>query len=122
MPGEGWTDPDWTAVSGWSEYLPDSTWNATGKCEWKKPPQMNMIKGKFKLDVPKGNYILSFAILDPAGNLPSLRFATANYLNGGRHPVGMVDVGKKQCYPLPSDFPFDNPALDNSLHYMLTGN
>jgi len=82
LPGEGWTDPDWRAVSGWSEYLPDSTWNATGKCEWKNPPKKNTVEGKFKVNVPKGTYILSLSILDPAGNLPSLRFATKNYLNG----------------------------------------
>jgi len=46
-----------------------------------------------------------------------LRFATANYLNGGRHPVGLVDFGKNQCFPLPSTFTFDNPAEDKSLHY-----
>jgi len=120
LPGEGWTDPDWTAVSGWSEYNPDTDWNATGNCEWEKPPQKNTVDGKFKADVADGTYILSLAILDPAGNLPGLRFATANYLKGGRHPIGMIDFGKKQCQPLPADFPFDDPAEDNSLHYELT--
>lgn len=120
LPGEGWTDPDWTAVSGWSKYLPDSIWNATGKCEWKKPPMKNIVSGSFKMDISKGEtYILSLAILDPAGHLPSLRFATANYLYGGRHPLGLVDLQKNKCYTLPSDFPFDNPALDNTLHYKI---
>jgi hypothetical protein len=50
--------------------------------------------------------------------LPSVKFATANYLNGGRHPVGKVDFEKNQCYPLPTNFQFDNPGLDNSLHYV----
>ncbi len=119
LPGEGWTDPDWTAVSGWSEYLPDKNWNIKGKCEWKKPPQKHTVAGKFKVDAPKGTYILSIAILDPAGNIPSLRFATGNYLKGGRHPVGMVDLEKNQCFPLPVNFPFDDPAIDNSLHYVI---
>ena len=120
LPGEGWTDPDWTAVSGWSEFVPDTNWNAMGKCKWENPPKKNSVKGNFKVDLPEGSYVLSLAILDPAGNLPSLRFATTNYLNGGRHPVGIVDVEKKQCYPLPSDFPFDDPASDNSLHYIIS--
>jgi len=51
--------------------------------------------------------------------LPTVRFATANYLNGGRHPLGMVDFVKKECSHLPSGFMFDNPALDNSLHYLI---
>ena len=118
LPGEGWSDPDWTAVGGWSEYLPDENWNAGGKYEWKKPPQKNIVKGNFKVDAPVGTYILSLAILDPAGNIPCVRFATANYLNGGRHPVGMVDLESNQCFPLPTIFSFDDPALDNSLHYI----
>ena len=71
------------------------------------------------MDIAKGTYILSLAILDPAGNLPSVRFATANYINGGRHPVGVVDFGKKQCAPLQAGFEFDNPAEDKSLHYLI---
>ncbi|MGM0377791.1 MAG: DUF4832 domain-containing protein [Bacteroidota bacterium] len=117
LPGEGWTDPDWTAVSGWSEFVPDTNWIASGKCSWKIPPKKNTIKGKFKVDAPEGNYILALAILDPAGNLPGLRFATTNYLNGGRHPVGLVDLEKNQCSPLPTGFTYDDPRLDNSLHY-----
>ncbi len=91
-----------------------------GKAEWEKPPQKNTVGGKFKTDLADGTYILSLAILDPAGNLPGLRFATANYINGGRHPVGMINLGKKRCYPLPADFHFDDPAADSSLHYELT--
>ena len=118
-PGEKWTDPDWTKVGGWSEFLPDSNWIATGNCKWEKPPQKNTVKENFKVDIAKGTYILSLAILDPAGNLPSVRFATANYINGGRHPVGVVDFGKKQCAPLKTGFVFDNPADDKSLHYLI---
>jgi hypothetical protein len=82
-------------------------------------PETKMpVKENFKVDVPKGKtYILSLAILDPAGNLPTVRFATTNYLNGGRHPLGMVDFEKKQCSPLPISFVFDNPAEDKSLYY-----
>ena len=119
MPGEGWTNPDWKPVSGWSEFVPNPNWNATGKCEWEKQPQKNTVEGKFNVDVPEGKYILALAILDPAGNLPSLRFATSNYLNGGRHPLGIVDFKNNQCYPLPAHFQFDDPATDNSLHYKL---
>jgi hypothetical protein len=119
LPGEGWTDPDWTAVTGWSEFLPDSNWNKTGNCKWEKPPVKNSVKGSFKVDIPEGKtYILTLAILDPAGNLPSLRFATSNYLKGGRHPFGLVDLEKKQCHSLPADFQFDDPASDNSLQYL----
>ncbi len=119
LPGENWTDPDWIAVEDWSEYTPDMNWLTSGSCSWEKPPKINTVKGNFKVNAPEGTYILSLAILDPAGNVPSLRFATVNYLNGGRHPVGLIVVGKKQCYPLPTDFTFDDPGGDNSLHYVL---
>ncbi|HKJ79417.1 MAG TPA: hypothetical protein VKA10_07775, partial [Prolixibacteraceae bacterium] len=114
---ESWTDPDWTEVGGWSEFVPDTNWVKSVKPSWEKPPKKKTIKGKFKVDVPEGNYILSLAILDPEGNVPSLRFATSNYLKGGRHPVGRIDVEKKRCLPLPKDFTYDDPGSDNSLHY-----
>jgi hypothetical protein len=119
LPGENWTDPDWTEVGGWTEFVPDVNWNAAGEGKWKNPPQKNTVKEKFNVDAPEGTYILSLAILDPAGNLPSLRFATANYLNGGRHPVGMVDIDKKRCFPLLKDFMYDDPRADNSLYYKI---
>lgn len=118
LPGEGWTNPDWTAVPAWSKYIPDVNWNAIDKGNWTKPPQKNTVKGNFKVDIPPGNYILSLAILDPAGNVPSVSFATANYLNGGRHPLGIVDFSTKKCYPLPTGFNFNDPGLDKSLYYV----
>ncbi len=117
LPGENWTEPDWTQVGGWSKFVPDTNWVATGICVWEKQPQKNTVKGSFKTGLSDGEYILTIAVLDPAGNLPSLRFATANYLNGGRHPIGIIDLKNNQCNPLPGDFHFDNPAHDNSLHY-----
>jgi len=117
LPGENWTDPDWTKVDGWSEFVPDTNWIASGTSNWKTPPQKNTIEESFAVDIPDGEYILSLSILDPAGDLPSLRFATQNYLNGGRHPLGIVNIETKQCSPLPKNFAFDNPKHDNSLYY-----
>lgn len=122
MSGSGWTDPDWTETGDWSKFVPDINWNENGTGKWENQPPKNTEKEKFNMDAPEGIYILSLAILDPAGNLPSLRFATANYLNGGRHPVGMVDVGKNKCYPLPDDFRFDDPKKDKSLNYLKVQN
>ena len=112
-------NPEWSSVSGWSKFVPDSNWIASGKGEWEKPPQKNTVTGKFNVHVPKGVYILSLAILNPAGQLPGVRFATANYLNGGRHLFGIVDFTQKQCFNLPDNFHFDDPEGDNSLHYTI---
>jgi hypothetical protein len=60
---------------------------------------------------------LSVAVLDPAGLQPALRFATRQYWNGGRHPIGRVSVGRAGGGVLPADFGYDDPALDVSLRY-----
>jgi hypothetical protein len=122
LPGESWTAPDWKKVENWSEYVADSNWNASGRGEWEIQPEKYTVEGKFKADVPAGTYIISLAILDPAGNLPSLRFATGNYLKGGRHPFGTINFKTNRSKPLPSDFTFDDPADDNSLFYRLIVN
>ncbi len=117
LPGEGWTDPEWQYVGSWQEYHPNINWNSSSEWKWAEPPAVNNVSGKFKIDVSPGTYILSLAILDPAGNLPSMKFATGNYLKGGRHPMGLVDVGENKCYALPANFPFDDPNSDKSLYY-----
>lgn len=117
LPGENWTDPQWKKVDGWSEFVVDLNWDPDAESSWETPPAKNTLTEKFSVEVPEGKYILSLAILDPAGNQPSLRLATANYLEGGRHPVGMVNTRKTKCTPLASDFKFDDPGADKTLSY-----
>jgi len=117
LPGDGWTDPQWNYVGGWQEYHPDVNWNPSKTWEWAKPPVKYTIADKFKVEIPNGSYILSLAILDPAGNLPSVKFATGNYLKGGRHPMGVIKIGKNECDTLPAGFKFDDPNTDNTLFY-----
>jgi hypothetical protein len=59
------------------------------------------------------------AILDPAGMLPSERFATLNYFNGGRRPIGKIGIGNNPSQYELSPSIFNDPAEDNSLHYSL---
>ncbi len=82
----------------------------------------NVVSGTFRLpgDIAKGEYIFALAILDPAGMLPSVRLATGNYFNGGRHPIGLTGVGGAPSQYELSPGIFDDPAADNSLHYSLT--
>lgn len=64
----------------------------------------------------KGRHVLALAILDPAGNLPAVQFATANYYRGGRHPMGTIGVGvRPERAGLGG---FDDPAEDRSLRYL----
>ena len=58
-------------------------------------------------------------MLDPAGMLPSLRFAAMNYFTGGRHPMGYVGVGA-DCdeYGL-TNVKFDDIQSDKTLKYIV---
>ncbi len=117
LPGEGWTAPEWLPTNGWSNYQPNMNWTQ-GTPGWTTPPETYTVSGEFKVTLPTGRYILALAILDPAGQLPSLRFATGQYFTGGRHPIGIVAVNQGDGGPLPEDMLFDDPAMDDSLHYL----
>ncbi|NBB78224.1 MAG: DUF4832 domain-containing protein [Verrucomicrobia bacterium] len=118
-PGREWTEPDWARVGGWREYDINENWNSTGVTGWTHPPVSQTVKGCFEVDVPPGIYVLSLAVLDPAGNQPSLRFATANYIQGGRHPVALVNPATQQTGRLPEGFPFDDLSGDSNLRYQV---
>lgn len=80
----------------------------------------NHVTGNFELPkkLPVGEYILALAILDPAGNLPAVRFATANYFRGGRHPIGKLGVGVDVATAQLDNTTFDDLLTDKSLHYV----
>ena len=66
-----------------------------------------------------GKYIVSLAVLDPAGMLPSLRFAAMNYFTGGRHPMGYVGVrADSDEYEL-KNAEFDDIQSDKTLRYIV---
>ena len=91
---------------------------ATGH-QYDRPAQPNQVKGVFDVPptLPRGEYILALAILDPAGNVPALRFASGNYFHGGRHPIGKIGVGMLPAiWELPADS-FDDLRSDTSLFY-----
>jgi len=80
------------------------------------PAEINSVNQLFLLSgVPSGEYILAFAILDPAGNRPCTRFAIKNYYNGGRHPIGKVGINQKIDSFVVSGF--DDIQSDKSLYY-----
>jgi hypothetical protein len=116
LPGDGWTEPAWIPIKSWPKKAPKPGWSTEKPC-WKTPPRPVTVTGDFALDAPAGTYVLSLAVLDPAGMLPSLRFATTHYLRGGRHPVGLVAIGSGDGGPLPAGFAFDDPFEDDSLRY-----
>jgi hypothetical protein len=84
-----------------------------------RPKHVYTVRDEFKLpsDVKNGTYTLALAILDPAGNLPSIRFANVNYYKGGRMPLGKVGVGRP---PNTDDLGvFNSIYTDRSLQYIV---
>lgn len=96
-------------------WLPGDKWDDNSD-SYTIPAETNLINQSFQLpNLPKGEYILALAILDPAGNRPAARFAIKNYYNGGRHPIGKVGVN--QSIESFSVSGFDDIQSDKSLSY-----
>jgi len=102
------------------QWLPGDKWNKITQSYDLKPKDYQ-VEGTFQLPktVQSGEYIIALAILDPAGMVPSVRFAIENYFEGGRHPIGLVGVRKKVHNPILDPATFDNPAEDSTLQYEL---
>jgi len=102
------------------QWLPGDRWNKTTK-SYELRPKSYRVDGTFRVPqtMGSGEYILALTILDPSGMLPSTRFAIENYFEGGRHPIGLVGVGKPVREPLLDPASFDDPAEDRTLQYNL---
>jgi hypothetical protein len=103
------------------KWLPGDQYNSTTRT-YTVPAVVNTVSGTFQLpsNIANGEYILALAILDPAGMLPSVRFATINYFNGGRHPIGYTGVNVTPSQTQLSSGLFNDIAADRSLYYSLT--
>jgi hypothetical protein len=102
------------------KWLPGDQWNK-GKQRYALQPRNYKVQGTFRLEpgVRNDGYILALAILDPAGMVPSVRFAIQNYFKGGRHPICKVGVGTAISSWKLNPEEFDDPAEDRTLHYVL---
>jgi len=70
-------------------------------------------------NLPKGEYIVAINVLDPAGMVPSLRFANQNYFNGGMHPIGYVGISQTIDNFIIDKSRFDDLQSDTSLKYAI---
>lgn len=86
-----------------------------------RPGNTYTVKDQFTLPgkLKSGTYTLALAVLDPSGDLPSLRFANKNYYAGGRTPLGAVGVGREPGGA--SLEPYASLKGDQSLRYTLEG-
>ena len=101
------------------QWLPGEQWSWE-RHEYEQQPRPYIVRGDFKapMDLEPGKYVLALALLDPAGMLPSCRFATRNYFRGGRHPIGYLGVGVSPEDPQIDPTSFDDPMQADSLHYV----
>ena len=103
-----------------SQWMPGDNWDSSKSCYLSPAPE-NEVSATLTLDgeIDPGKYILSVAVLDPAGMLPSLRFAAMNYFSGGRHPMGYVGVGTDCNEYALTNVKFDDIQSDKSLKYIV---
>jgi hypothetical protein len=103
-------------------WLPGDRWDKARQA-YEDAPLSYETRGTFVLPagVPEGEYALALAILDPAGMLPSARFAIENYITGGRHPIGMVGIGTTPERAEVAPEQFDDPQEDWTLRYAVQG-
>jgi hypothetical protein len=99
------------------DWLPSDKWNSD-LGDYEIPAKIYSVHENLTLPAGfgKGKYILALAILDPAGDRPSVRFAIKNYMNGGRHPMGFIGVGVENGNPVLPEL--DDMKKDGSLHYV----
>ncbi len=100
------------------QWLPGDNWDAVHGT-YQVVPETTKATGEFRLPdtLPKGVYYLALAILDPAGQLPCVRFSCSNYFKGGRHPIGRIGVDTNPGQVTVDEIPFDDPKTDRTLHY-----
>jgi hypothetical protein len=99
--------------------MPGNNWDKNTN-QYTVPAPKNHVSKEVTLDASlSGKYIISIAVLDPAGMLPSLRFATENYFKGGRHPMGYVGVNEDITAYEIDYLKFFDMRADNTLKYRL---
>lgn len=103
-----------------SYWLPGENWDAISN-KYRISAPVYSIDETIQLDkeIANGKYIIAISILDPAGMLPSLRFANKNYFFGGYHPIGYIGLGQQINEYVISDDKFDDIQNDKTLKYKL---
>ncbi|MCG7382994.1 DUF4832 domain-containing protein [Paenibacillus sp. ACRRY] len=110
LPGEGYTAWNKYQTGNWSQSVLD----------YATAPEVYTIANSFNLPsgIPSNkDYMIQLAVLDPAGDVPSLRFAIQNYKKGGYAPMGYMGVGQEPESITIDPSYFDSPAKDISLRY-----
>ncbi|WP_372931886.1 DUF4832 domain-containing protein [Mariniphaga sediminis] len=103
-----------------SQWMPGENWSIEKEKYLIEPP-VYTINESLLIDQPitPGKYIIAISVLDPAGMLPSIRFANTNYFNGGIHPIGYLGLDSKiDNFEIDTTI-FDDPKHDKTLKYKI---
>jgi len=100
-------------------WLPGDRWSSEEQA-YEIPPSTYRAENTFTFPdtLESEAHILALSILDPAGMLPSARFAIENYFAGGCHPIALIGVDADVENPELDFGFFDDPGADGSLHYV----
>ncbi|HKJ78379.1 MAG TPA: DUF4832 domain-containing protein [Prolixibacteraceae bacterium] len=99
-------------------WMPGEDWSESLQAYKIEAPIVNNIDTfQIDSDITKGEYILALSILDPAGMVPAVKFATTQYFNGGLHPVGYIGVDTVTNRQVIDSMLFNTPIQDKSLRY-----
>lgn len=101
-----------------SQWMPGDKWDNSKKV-YTEAAAVTHIEELLTLDtnLDTGDYIISISVLDPAGMLPSLRFAIQNYFEGGRHPMGHIGINTEPVYYEVKSSEFMDMRQDRTLKY-----
>jgi hypothetical protein len=116
LPGDRWMQfAEWDATLG--HYVLGQS-----PARYEIPAKADHVRGQFTLppNLRRETYILALAILDPAGMMPSCRFAIENYFTGGRHPIGRIGVGHNLEAAELDPARFNSLAADATVAYETT--
>ncbi len=103
-----------------SQWMPGDKWDNSKKV-YTEAAAVTHVEESLTLDtnLDTGDYIISISVLDPAGMLPSLRFAVQNYFEGGRHPMGHIGINTEPVYYEVKSSEFMDMRQDRTLKYKL---
>lgn len=115
---------DGTIVREWTfentdirTWLPGDKWSFS-EHRYTIPAVAHHAHGEFPTEgLPEERYLLCVSIDDPGCGKPSVLFATAQYMNGGRHPMGYTGIrGIPEDFRIPENL-LDDQRTDHTITY-----
>lgn len=101
------------------QWMPGENYSPEAGCYLQAPERIGVSEKLAVEGVEDGEYVVALSILDPAGMLPSVRFANSEYFEGGYTVLGKVGVGRRVAHPAVSSEDYFDLQSDRTLHYVI---